>query len=188
MRNADLDHVAGLSDGSIVLNVNVAIPDPHLPSLQMRNPVSRQTSRAGAVRIERGGRHARKVYAAVSPVRVAKVPGISSVALAGGLGAGRSRGHGNGGLGHLARRRPGIGLAEDGCRSDDLRAWVAGEPYDTQICASPELDRMVVFGPERGWVVASRASGCTAARAAPGRDGGSHRAGGRDPNPCPAPC
>lgn len=68
MRSADLDHVAGLSDGSIVLNVKVANPDPHLPSLQMRNPVSRQTSRAGAVRIERGGRHARKVYAAVSPV------------------------------------------------------------------------------------------------------------------------
>lgn len=38
MRSADLDDVAGLRDGSIALDVRVTIPDPHLPSLQVRNP------------------------------------------------------------------------------------------------------------------------------------------------------
>ncbi len=52
---------------------------------------------------------------------------------------------------------PATDWAGDGCRGDDLRAWVAREPYNTQIRASTELDRMVVFGPERGWVDASRA-------------------------------
>ena len=85
------------------------------------------------------------------------MPGISSVALAGGLGAGRSRGHGNDGLVIWLDVGPATDWAGDGCRGDDLRAWVAGEPYDTQTRASTELDRMVVFGPERGWVDASRA-------------------------------
>jgi hypothetical protein len=52
MRSPDLDHVAGLHDASIVLKVRVAIPDSHLPSLQVGNRVSRETSRTGAVRIE----------------------------------------------------------------------------------------------------------------------------------------